>query len=101
MNHTLENLRPIELDGRTTPVPDDVELDSSPRPVQMPSGEQVPGAGAEHVVPFETPGSMRCEEDPAREGREMESKGGESGVEPATCSDAKVGPVVRAWKRGG
>ena len=96
MNHTLEGLRPIGLDARSTPVPLDTDLDSSPRPLQAPSGEK-----GQEVAPatFETPSSMRCEGEPGGHRAETETKDGESQSQTATCQDAAVGKVVRAWKR--
>ena len=96
MNHALEGLRPIGLDARSTPVPLDTDLDSSPRPLQAPSGEK-----GQEVAPatFETPSSMRCEGEPGGHRAETETKDGESQSQTATCQDAAVGKVVRAWKR--
>ena len=96
MNHTLEGLRPIGLDARSTPVPLDTDLDSSPRPLQAPSGEK----GQEvAVATFETPSSMRCEGDPSGHRAETETKDGEIQAPTATCQDAAAGKGVRAWKR--
>ena len=99
MEHTLQTLRPLDLDARNTPVPNDHYLDSSPRPLQqLPSGEQGQG-GVEQVASFETPGSMRGNGGHDGEEAEVETKDGERGLETAPCLDGRDGTTTRAWKR--
>ncbi|CAL1144503.1 unnamed protein product [Cladocopium goreaui] len=99
MEHTLQTLRPLDLDARNTPVPNDHDLDSSPRPLQqLPSGEQGQG-GVEQVASFETPGSMRGNGGHDGEEAEVETKDGERGLETVPCLDGRDGTTTRAWKR--
>ena len=99
MEHTLQTFRPLDLDARNTPVPNDHDLDSSPRPLQqLPSGEQGQG-GVEQVASFETPGSMRGNGGHDGQEAEVEIKDGERGLETAPCLDGRDGKNTRAWKR--
>ena len=74
--HALQHLRPLDLDGRTTPVPQDDDLDS-PRPLQgEPSGVQGRESG-EQLAHFETPATGHPEKPHGAVVEETESKEGE------------------------
>ena len=76
-DHTLEFLRPINLDAHTAPIPQDDDLDVSPRPLQ--SGDQQGPQDQSQVASFKTPGSPCAEKPQSAAGPETEDGKGECG----------------------
>ena len=76
-DHTLEFLRPINLDAHTAPIPQDDDLDVSPRPLQ--SGDQQGPQDQSQVASFKTPGSPCAEKPQSAAGLEIEDGKGECG----------------------
>ena len=97
--HVLQHLRPGDLDGRSTPVPQDDDLES-PRPLQVePSGVQGRESG-EQLTQFETPAAGHPEKPQGAVATETESKegGNEAALNPGR-DDVAGRKFERAWKR--